>query len=97
MSNLLTYNMIINRNVLASIMLSQINRHVVGTNIFITDLGRAEESHAKITWKSMNPYSFSNSFVLKFSRRSGDSILLFRALRDKIGFKKHRIVSGGMT
>jgi len=101
LSDTLTYKMIIDCNMLASIMLNQIHHHIGGTNVIVEHLGSRDKRNANIMEKLVNPNSFSDSVgdsaILSFSRRLGNHRLLLGTPGNEIGTKKHSIASRKTT
>jgi len=100
-SNGLSDKMIINSNILATMMLNWIDSHVGGTNIITVEMNRIANDNSQIEQQLPYPNSLSSnvskSMILSLNGRLRDCGLLFGKPGSKVGTKIDSIPYGGMT
>jgi hypothetical protein len=84
-------------NVFRTAVLDWIGGEVHRGNIVAVDDRRPDNGLMEILQKLMNPTTFSNNTIFRFSIRSGNCCLAFGRPRDKIIAKKDTKTSGGST
>lgn len=98
MGNTLLYKMIINLNVLTTIMLNRVDNKIRSRNIITEELDGSTIDKAQLSKQGSKRksvvYRVGNNTILCCGRL-GDNGLLFRALGDEITIKKDGITSGG--